>query len=281
MEEKLKKSAIFFVIMIILFTLNLKSEIVVKVGGMYSGVFNVDNCKQESNWQQSGIVSVKEINSSSFSGSNGFGFETGLAFFFNYSIGISIDVSMMKTTYDISNNYNITGAWDNGTNENHTKDWNNTGSLTVIPINMDFLYRMMMGDNIKVTFGVGGTVFLAKLDLNGNFGKAWLYYFASYDIYLIDWFDINMFDSVSKSSFGGNVMFEFEYSISESMAIYFGAKYYFGGGISENWFKKEGKYSGEILSMNEEINRDTKIPDYTPLFSLSTFSLSAGIKVYL
>ncbi len=279
----MKKSAIFFAIITLLFTLNLKSEIVVKVGGAYSGAFNVDNLSLKTTWQEPdyNAVTFNETNISSFSGSSGFGFEAGVAFFFNYNIGLSIDVSMMKTTYDISNKYNLSWVWYDGTNGSDTKDWNNnTGSLTVVPINIDFLYRMVMGDNIKVTFGAGGTLFLAKLDLNGNFGDARFYYDPSDHYFYIDWFDINMFNSVSKTAFGGNAMFEFEYSISESMAIYFGAKYYFGGSVTENWFEKEGVYTGEYGILVIDVD-DTEINSYAPSFSLSTFSLSAGIKVYL
>jgi len=279
----MKKLAILIVIVMLLFTFNLKSEIVVKVGGLYSGTFNVDNLNFTTNWTEPdyNAVTFNETNKTLFSGSSGFGFEAGLAFFFNYNIGLSIDVSMMKTTYDISNKYDFSWVWYDSSNGSDTKDWNNnTGSLTVTPINIDFLYRMMMGDNIKVTFGAGATVFLAKLDLNGNFGDARFYYDTSDGYYYIDWFDVNMFNSVSKTVFGGNAMFDFEYMISESMAIYFGAKYYFGGSVSENWFEKEGHYAGEFGYLVVDL-KDTEIDGYAPSFSLSTFSLSAGIKVYL
>ncbi len=274
---------IFIIVLFgVLVVIPARGEMAVNVGGFYSGPFSISDFSLNTFFTDSeDIVSFNETNRSIFSSSAGFGFNAGISFFFNYKMGLGVNASFMKTTFDITNSFNWNWEWwDSDQGSINAKNWMNTGSVTSIPISVNLIFRAVSTENFKVNFFAGPTLFLTKVELDGNGGYADgpLLYNGSY---YIDWYDIPLEVNASESVFGGNGGIEIEYMFSESMNIYFSANYYFAGELDLNWMVKPGQYTGEFGSLVATISNPDLLPGYSIPVKLSTFTLGFGIKVYL
>ncbi len=277
MKKLLIASILFLLIMI-----PVRGELSVNIGGLYSGPFNIGNFSLTTNYTDTGnIVSFTETNRSDFTGSGGFGFNAGIAFFFNYKMGFGVNASFIKTGFDISNSFNWKWEWwDSTVGQIDPKTWLNKGSVSSIPISFNIIFRAVSSDKFKVNLFAGPTVFFTTVELSGNGGYADgpVLYSGSY---YIDWYDIPLQLSVSETAIGGNGGLEIEYMLSESMNFYISAAYYFAGELDLNWKIKPGQYTGEFGSLIANISNEDLLPGYTVPVKLSTFILGFGIKVYL
>ncbi len=276
------KKIFIMVLLGLLIAIPARGELAVNLGGFYSGTFNIDDFTFNTHFTDSSdIVSFNETNRSFFTGSGGFGFNAGISFFFNYKMGLGVNASFMKTTFDIDNNFNWNWEWwDNDQGSIDPKNWMNTGTVSTIPISVNLIFRAVSTDKMKVNLFAGPTIFLANIELDGNGGYADgpLLFSGSY---YIDWYDIPLEVSASESVFGGNGGIEIEYMLSESMNIYVSANYYFAGELDLNWLVKPGQYTGEFGSLVAPISNPDLLPGYSIPLKLSTFTLGFGIKVYL
>ncbi|MEN8221997.1 MAG: outer membrane beta-barrel protein [Acidobacteriota bacterium] len=274
---------IFLIILLgLLVAIPARGELSVNLGGFYANPFTIDDFSLNSSFTDTDdIVSFNEINRSLFDNSGGFGFNAGIAFFFNYKMGLGVNASFMKTSFDINNSFNWNWEWwDNDQGSINAKSWMNKGTVSAIPISVNIIYRAVSTDKMKVNLFAGPTLFLANIELDGNGGYADgpLLYEGSY---YIDWYDIPLEVSASESVFGGNGGIELEYMLSESMNIYVSATYYFAGELDLNWMVKTGQYTGEFGSLVATISNPDLLPGYSVPVKLSTFTLGFGIKVYL
>jgi len=273
----------FFIILIgMLITLPAAAQLAVNIGGFYSGPFAIDDFALNTRFTDGNqIVSFNETNRAAYDNSSGFGFNAGIAYFFNYKMGLGINAAFMKTEIDIMNSFNWNWEWwDGATGSINAKNCNNTGSITVTPVSINLIYRAVSNDRIKVNLFAGPTLFLAKVDLDGNGGYAdGPLLFEG--IYYIDWYDVPLEVSQSESVFGGNGGIELEYMFSESMNLYISANYYFAGSLDLNWLVKPGQYTGEFGSLVANISNPDLLPGYTVPVKLSTFTIGIGIRVYL
>ncbi len=276
------KRLILILTAVLIFLLPVRGELAVNVGGIYSGAFTIDNFNLTTTFTDSlDIVSFRETNYSEFIGSSGFGLNTGISVFFNYKLGVGINASFMKTTFDINNSFDWNWEWWDGTTGNITpKNWENTGSVSTIPISLNIIYRIVSNEQFKVNLFAGPTMYLTSVELDGNGGYADgpILYSGSY---YIDWYDFPLESSVSETVFGGNGGIELEYMFSESMNLYFAATYYFAGDLNLNWMVKPGQYTGEFGSLIGEVSNSGILPGYTIPIKLSTYTLGFGIKIYL
>lgn len=276
------KKILFPIIIFCLVLIPLKGEIALNLGAVYSGAFSIDNYTYSTSWSDNGgIVSFLERNSSTFSGKGGVGFNAGLSFFFNYKIGIGLTVSSLKTKFNILNSFNWHFQWWNGTSVDITpKNWSSEGSVSVLPVSVNLIFRLISKENLKLNLFVGPTVFFTSPNLTGNGGYA----DGPYEFngtYYIDWYDLPLDYKSSKTLFGGNGGIELEYFFSESMAVYLSGAYYFAGNSSDIWTVKTGQYTGEFGNLVGTISKGDILPGYNVNVKVSTFTLGIGIKVYL
>jgi len=161
------KKIILVMVILTCLIMPLKSEIVFHVGGGYNLGFNFNDMaftKSRDNLVSGttvNIVSYVENHESLFTGGSSFGFNGGLTFYFNYSFGVGIDMGFYKPSYDIDQSYAWNWTWWDGTKNSTSKDWSgNSGSLTVIPINISLKYRYNLTDSFKIIVSAGATYFL-------------------------------------------------------------------------------------------------------------------------
>jgi len=274
---------ILIIISLVIFVITpVRGELAINIGGFYSGPFSIDSFTLNTFYtDQDDIVTFNETNRSFFDNSAGFGINAGIAFFFNYKMGIGVNASFMKTTFDINNSFNWNWEWWDGDRGSiDAKTWANSGTVSSIPISLNIIYRALSTDKMKINLFAGPTIFLTAVELDGNGGYADgpLLYEGSY---YIDWYDIPLEVSTSESLIGGNGGIEIEYMFSESMNLYISATYYFAGELNLNWAVKSGQYTGEFGSLVATISNQDLLPGYTIPIKLSTYTIGFGIKVYL
>ena len=276
------KKIILVISMVLIVIIPVRGELAVNIGGIYSGPFKIDDFTLNTYFTDpSDIISFNETNRSIFSDSSGLGFNAGIAFFFNYKMGIGVNASFLKTSFDINNSFNWNWEWwDSDQGSIDAKTWTNRGSVSAIPVSVTLIFRAISKDKIKVNLFAGPTIFLTTVELDGNGGYADgpLLYKGSY---YIDWYDIPLELSTTESVFGGNAGIELEYMLSDSMNLYISAAYYFAGELNLDWQVKTGQYTGEFGYLVGTITNPDLLPGYTIPVKLSTFTLGAGIKIYL
>lgn len=276
------KKILLMITVLLLVIIPARGELAVNIGGFYLNPFSIDDFFLNTQYtDSSNIVSFDETNRSVFNNASGFGFNAGISFFFNYKMGIGVNASFMKTSFDINNSFNWNWEWwDNDTGSITPKNWTNTGSVSSIPVSLNIIYRIISTDKMKFNLFAGPTVFITSVELDGNGGYADgpLLYAGSY---YIDWYDIPLEVSASESVIGGNGGVEIEYMFSESMNFYIAATYYFAGELNLNWAVKPGQYTGEFGSLVANITNPDLLPGYTIPVKLSTFTIGFGIKINL
>ncbi len=276
------KKTILIVMVLCLVVLPANGEIALKLGGLFSGPFSIDNSVYSPVWSDdAGIVSFLERNNSSFTTKGGIGFNAGLSFFMNYKMGFGVTVATLKTKANISNVYNWNFTWWNGASfDIDPKTWNSESDINALPVSFNIIFRLVSKENMKVNLFLGPTLFFVSPDLTGNGG------YADGPVefennYYVDWYDVPLEIKGAKTLFGGNGGFEFEYFFSESMALFFNGGYYFGGSLEDNWKVKTGKYTGEFGNLVGTINSPDILEGYKVKIKISTYFFGFGIKVYL
>lgn len=276
------KKMLLMITLLLFVIIPVRGELTVNIGGFYLNPFSIDDFFLNTQYTDSSdIVSFDETNMSIFNNSSGFGFNAGISFFFNYKMGIGINASFMKTSFDINNSFNWNWEWWDGDQGSiAAKNWINTGSVSSTPISFNIIYRVISTDKIKLNVFAGPTIFMTSVELDGNGGYADgpLLHDGSY---YIDWYDIPLELDASESVIGGNGGVEIEYMFSESMNFYIAATYYFAGELNLNWAVKPGQYTGEFGSLVANITNPDLLPGYSIPVKLSTFTIGFGIKVNL
>ena len=275
------KKILLMITLLMLVIIPARGELTVSIGGFYLNPFSIDDFSLNTHYTDSSdIVSFDETNRSIFNNSSGFGFNAGISFFFNYKMGIGINTSFMKTSFDINNSFNWNWEWWNGVTDDVTKSWTNTGSVSSIPVSLNIIYRVISTDKMKFNIFAGPTIFLTSIELDGNGGYA-DGPLLDEGFYYIDWYDIPLEVTASESVIGGNGGVEIEYMLSESMNFYIAATYYYAGELNLNWAVKPGQYTGEFGSLVANITNPDLLPGYSIPVKLSTFTIGFGIKVNL
>lgn len=271
---------VFIIMSLMLLAFLLKGELIVSLGGGYTGAIGLDdyNIPLTSTHFNNNLTIVK-TNVGTFVSSGGFSVNASIAASLSYNVAIGISGGYYKSNVDVTNSFNTRMTWWDNTLANGSKEWTNSGTISIIPISFNFIYRLSVGENIKINFSAGPTLYLTSVDLSGNIGDTGT--LATSNYWYSDWYDLDTLNSFSKTSFGGKVSVDLEYSISESMAIYAGGTYYIAGAITSNWEIVESKYTGEWGNLVRTINEDNKQLNITSDINISTFSIEGGIKVYL
>ena len=244
------KKIIILITLVFLVIIPVRGELAINIGGFYSGPFSIDSFTFNTFYtDMDDVVTFDETNRAFYDNSAGFGFNAGIAFFFNYKMGLGVNASFMKTTFDINNSFDWNWEWWDGDMGNiDPKYWMNTGTISTTPVSINLIYRAISTDSMKVNIFAGPTIFLTSVELDGNGGYADgpLLYDGSY---YIDWYDVPLEVSASESVIGGNGGIEIEYMFSESMNLYLSATYYFAGELNLEWAVKPGQYTGEFGSL--------------------------------
>ncbi len=279
MEEPMKKFvAILGIILAAVCYLN--GELVVSLGGGYAGGvgvtdFNFSDTKKfftdhlTINWSNAGLFESK----------GGLSVNAAVSTFFSYTFGVGISAGHMKSTVTLDSSFNTTMTWWDSEVWTDDKEWMNEGSVTVIPISLNFIYRASLSESMKLNLSAGPTLYLVSIDLQGNAGFPGTLSSGGY--WYADWYDLNMTASESTTAFGGRVAVDLEIGLSEGMAFYVGGSYYIAGKIDTVWEPVPGSYTGEWGELKKQVTVDNTPLNLITEVNISTFVIEGGIKVYL
>lgn len=279
MEDPMKKLVATLGIMLAAVCF-LNGELVVSLGGGYAGAASLtdyDNAFNEKPF--SGFLNIDYRNTGIFESKGGLAVNASIASFFSYTFGVGISVGYMKSSVTLDSAFDTTMTWYDGTIWKDNKSWTNEGSVTVIPISLNFIYRTSMGERLRLNLSAGPTVYMTSVDLKGNAGEpAWL---SSEGYWYADWYDLNMTSNFSKTIFGGRVALDIEINISEGMALFVGGAYYLAGKIDAEWLPREGEVTGEWGELKRSVTIEGTDLMISTEINISTFVIEGGIRVYL
>jgi hypothetical protein len=258
----------------------LNGELVVSIGGGYAGAVSLTDYDNAFNAKPfSGFLNIDYRNAGIFESKGGLAVNASIASFFSYTFGVGVSVGYMKSTVDLDSSFNTTMTWYDGEVWRDNKSWLDEGSVTVIPISLDLIYRTTLGETLRLNLSAGPTVYLTTVELAGNAGEpAWL---ASDGFWYADWYDLNMTSDFSKTVFGGRVAIDIEISLSEGMAFFIGGSYYLAGKIDADWLPREGEVTGEWGELKRTVTIDNTDLMIVTEINISTFVIGGGIRVYL
>jgi len=168
-----------------------------------------------------------------------------------------------------------------------TPRWDLTGSLSVIPISLNAVYKFDLG-MVKPYISAGPTFFLAKLKIDTTIGLAdtWTYLEGGSLWRIIDYFAIPAYVDQSLNGIGFNIGAGLDVALSPNFGLTVDMAYFIKGNTEVAWSFKPGSYDANIdPNWYWELGQEDldNILDYIPPLSvkLSFFKILVGVKIYL
>jgi len=219
-------------------------------------------------------------------GPMGLGFS--LAHFFGGGFGLRLRVDFnfsQNLTGDSS--YSLTWKFLSYPTYTETPRWDLTGSLSVIPISLNAVYKFDLG-MVKPYISAGPTFFLAKLKIDTTIGLAdtWTYLEGGSLWRIIDYFAIPAYVDQSLNGIGFNIGAGLDVALSPNFGLTVDMAYFIKGNTEVAWSFKPGSYDANIdPNWYWELGQEDldNILDYIPPLSvkLSFFKILVGVKIYL
>jgi hypothetical protein len=215
-------------------------------------------------------------------GPMGLGFSLANFFVGGFGLRLRVDFNFSQSLTGDSG-YSVTWEWWNRGPYTDENGWDMTGSLSVIPISLNAVYKFDLG-MISPYISAGPSFFLAKLNADSTLGCATTWLYGGY-VYL-DYFAIPMFVDESLNGIGFNIGAGLDVALSPSFALTIDAAYFIKGETKVKWDFRPGEFDSHIndgwtwtLSKSDL----TDILDYIPDLSvnLSFFKIQVGLKILL
>jgi len=184
-----------------------------------------------------------------------FGGSAGLSYFFTKALGISVSASyLQKGEVTFNGSYLFDWTWtSSGLSYDREGSWEDMGSFSVIPINLNLTYKMAFGDKTFLALSGGPSIFLTNVEMNSKagFGDAWSYSYTipplTYVTTLVEWFEMDVFIDQKETIFGGNIGLDIEQKIADSIGIFVGFKYFIVPTRTYTWEEtRPTTYYGEL-----------------------------------
>lgn len=263
-----------------------KAEFSFNIGGSFTQLDSSSNYTSNWNWllitnaQENGTIDASSQNSLFFSGS--------FNYYFLKNIGLQVGFGYMKTDVNIDASFDFSWRWYSGRSYSRNADWEETGKLTVIPININGIAKF---NNSKFGGYISGgyTLFNNKFNANSDMGAgitAWCYNCFGYYVY--QWIDAAQIPLTIDESWAGhgmNVGAGIDFRISENLAITADARYYYCPSKDINWNWQTGRYTGIFYrDFSAEVDMEAVefLEEHTTSLTVkpSFFQIAAGIKFY-
>lgn len=165
---------------------------------------------------------------------------------FMNKIAVMASINFIESTFSFTSGFNFSWKWLSGPDEGETfhvtKFWQDTGKLTLIPINLNLLLTFESGiKNSKFFLYAGPTFFYTKLHLNGHIGVGIIE-----DGYVVDWFPLEFKIDEKEILFGGNLGAGLEITLNDEFSLYFGAQFFYFPERKYKWEVVPKIYYGEL-----------------------------------
>lgn len=211
----------------------------------------------------------------------GYTIQGGLMVLFSPSVGIFASAAYSKQDLNIISDYSFTLTYEGDTFTADQRYFTDTGNISVIPISLDLVVLLKLGEVGTFSLYAGPTLFLTNVDMKTRIGYAGFWRRSNGD-YKFDWFPLEYQVKKNESVFGGNVGADLEFKTGKSAAFYLGFQYYFAPAKESDWILIEKRYDGEFgyFYTTDPAHELGPMPDYKTKINLSTYKIHLGLKVY-
>ncbi len=277
------KKKIFIIAAVFVFLLSISlysSEIELFISGGYSPELEISSMNYNWVWGEDWI-DISENGSINLSALKCTSFSAGATKFLSKNFGISFFVDYLKRDINLNSQYSMSLVWYDGESEILDGNWNNTESITIIPIGFSLVYRVFLTESTFINISSGLNLNIIKLNLNSNIGYADILEDDLY--YYRDWYDLNVQSSKDILTVGLNVGIEIEQKITDNIGLNIGFKFIYMSDIYTLWnVLPKSEFIGE-----QDLLTTTEIPDIhfdsnlSQNLKLSYERFFVGIKIYL
>jgi hypothetical protein len=217
-----------------------------------------------------------------------FGGEFALGFFISDKFGIGLSAGYLPVrNIDLLSSYTFSWRFgSSGSVNTDKKNWDSTGTVSSMPISLDFYLRLRLAARSFLVLRAGPTLFLTKTALAANTGygvalqSSYIIYPYIYTVTYVDWFKLDIENNLQKTAFGFNAGLEFEQRISPNIGIVLSGRYYFAPTQSTTWtLIPASRYDGAFGNLYQ-----TSLPTLTTIttdIKFSFLSVSFGVRIHL
>jgi hypothetical protein len=211
----------------------------------------------------------------------------GLSFSYFLSEGLGlrlrVDPGFGQNISNSSSLYSADFSWSGGGDSIQTQ-WDTSGSLSVLPLSFDLVYRFPSG-MFSPYLNAGLTFFLANFKADSTVGYANAWYIGPSSM-TYDYADIPISIDEKMDGLGFNVGAGFDFHLGPGLALTVDAVYFMGKSADFNWYVAPGDYFYNYHPTIYTPFSDSLAQSFSELLgkvkvTLSFFKILAGIKIFL
>lgn len=255
--------------------------------GFVSGSFLGDQSKYSLNWSEDLLSSVNENGTINTKIKNPLGVGVSFSYFISGGLGVQLKLDYNFTAEikgeESQSTYTLAWSWTDGTGPyDRSKEWSVDGEFSVIPISLNFTYKVQGGGMIVPYISAGASYFFGNVKANTKRGLGITWEDAGTQF--IDYVDVPLKIDESISHFGFNVGGGLDLLLSSNLGFNVEAAYFLGKKSEQVWEPVSGTYSGNNFTDRSWIIDSATIElirrEVDPLeVNTSFFKVQAGIKL--
>ena len=233
------------------------------------------NSNKFANITDSGTVKTEPLKKTNYN------YSLGLMRMFSPTVGLMISASFLKEQLNVFSTYKYSWTWWDGDSGSTKATMSDSGRVSLVPINFDLLLASKIGSRLSINIYGGATLFLAEIDLKARVGYGGVYKRGSH-VYA-EWFPFEYEIRDRASYLGGNAGIELEYNLNSYYSTYIRFQYFVLPTQEIGMEVVDQSYSGQIwdiFTVGSPYGL-SHLPDYSASLGLSTYTINAGIKLYL
>lgn len=211
----------------------------------------------------------------------GLGFGGGLVKMFSSSFGVSLSATYLNQDYVGTSDYNFDWTWYNGSRGDHDVQFSDSGKISLIPINLNFVGVIQMKSNSRLNVYGGVSMYMTDINLETRMGYA-VTGTRSNGNYAVDWFPFEFRLKENGMLFGANGGIDYEFLFSGKLGVYLGIQYFYVPKKEYTWEFIVKRYDGQFgyFYISDPSGYDS-VKNFKSELDLSTFKVHFGFKAYL
>lgn len=278
-------------------------KMVLFAGGAYASGMTVGGASYSRSDTANFYVDVYDSGSLSASVPANTGGTIGLMRIFNNLFGVMVSSGYIPPTpVDIKSSYTLKWTFDTTDNENSydaSTEWKNTGDIKVMPLNLNGVLLLHIGNNTLLNINAGFSIFFTNVRLYTEigYGEGWSAIIddvkwkfegsSTYDVAgkraaWADYFALPLKIEKNETLFGFNAGIDLEQKISKNIGVFIGVYYGMSGKKTYLWeLEAHSAYAGQF---NHFDTNTTGMPSYAGTMSAevgySHLQALIGIKLH-
>lgn len=196
------------------------------ITGGYAMGMKIEESVMSDTWEDNVGIGADELSTISETTISNFNVSLGLTHFFSRKLGISAAVHFLPPKkFDFRSEFDIAFNFYDNTSDSFSEVWDFPSELSVIPLTLDLVFRLPLGEKASMNIFGGLSVTLTRVQLDANMGFGVPYSDELYIYY--DWFRIEMGIDESRTLFGGNIGFDLDFKINKRFGLMMGLQYFY------------------------------------------------------